>query len=177
MAIMNISNLFRSIPTVVNSVFSRAFKADPRIKFMQGINQPPRIYRPGFEDNLNLPDKETQMWKEQASLYKLEAKGRPKKQYKPSPLGDRPQIRGIVLKTVIKKPKKPNSANRKCVYVRLSNGKEVTAFVPGIGHNLQEHSNVLIRWHRVKDVPGLKLRVIRGVYDCALVLKRGPTSK
>lgn len=161
---------------MVNTVLCRTFRADPMIKFMKGINQPPRIYRPGYEDPTKLPDKETQLWKEQDSLYKLEAKGRPKKQFHASPLGDRPQIRGIVLKTLIKKPKKPNSANRKCVYVRLSNGKEVTAFVPGIGHNLQEHANVLIKWQRVKDVPGLKYRVIRGVYDCAFPVKRGPTA-
>ncbi len=65
---------------------------------------------------------------------------RPKKK---NPLGaDRPQAKGVVLRTVIKKPKKPNSANRKCVLVRLSTGKEATAYVPGEGHNLQEHSVV-----------------------------------
>lgn len=82
-----------------------------------------------------------------------------------------PQLKGVVLKTVIKKPKKPNSANRKCVYVRLSNGKEVFAYVPGEGHNLQEHSHVLVRPGRTKDVPGLKLKCIRGKYDLGHVIK------
>lgn len=89
-----------------------------------------------------------------------------------NPLGyNVPQLRGVVLKTVIKKPRKPNSANRKCVFVRLSNGKEVFAYVPGEGHNLQEHSHVLIRPGRTKDVPGLKLKCIRGKYDLGHVIK------
>uniref|UniRef100_A0A915JXB2 Small ribosomal subunit protein uS12m n=1 Tax=Romanomermis culicivorax TaxID=13658 RepID=A0A915JXB2_ROMCU len=68
-------------------------------------------------------------------------------------------------------PKKPNSANRKCVVVRLSNGKEVTAYVPGEGHNLQEHSQVLVEGGRKKDLIGVKCKVIRGKYDCAKVKK------
>ena len=88
------------------------------------------------------------------------------------PLQGRPQMKGIVLKTVIKKPKKPNSANRKCVLVRLSNGQEKICFVPGIGHNLQEHSAVLVQKKRVKDVPGLKLRCIRGAMDLMHVVKK-----
>lgn len=82
-----------------------------------------------------------------------------------SPIDYRPQMKGIVLRTMIKKPKKPNSANRKCVFVRLSNGREAAAYVPGIGHNLQEHSMVLVHTRRTKDVPGLRLKCIRGVYD------------
>lgn len=88
------------------------------------------------------------------------------------PLDNRPQMKGVVLRTLIKKPKKPNSANRKCVRVRLSNGKEAIAYVPGEGHNLQEHNVVLVRFGRVKDVPGLRLKVIRGKYDCAHVVKK-----
>lgn len=84
-------------------------------------------------------------------------------------------MKGVVLRTLIKKPKKPNSANRKCVLVRLSNGKEATAYVPGEGHNLQEHNVVLVRFGRVKDVPGLRIKVIRGKYDCAHVVKKGAT--
>ncbi|XP_014769819.1 28S ribosomal protein S12, mitochondrial [Octopus bimaculoides] len=82
-----------------------------------------------------------------------------------------PFLRGIVLKTLIKKPKKPNSANRKCVRVRLSNGREATAYVPGEGHNLQEHSIVLVRGGRLQDVPGVKLKCVRGKYDLAHVKK------
>ena len=81
-------------------------------------------------------------------------------------------MKGIVLKTIIKKPKKPNSANRKCVKLRLSNKKEVTAYIPKEGHNLQEHNMVLVRGGKTKDIPGLKLKVIRGKYDCAHVKKK-----
>lgn len=164
--------LFNAIPSLVNNVVSRALKHDPKIRFMKGINQPPRIYKPGEEELDRMSNEETRIWREQRSLYRLDAKGFPPVRKRRSPIDDRPQMRGIVLKTVIKKPKKPNSANRKCVLVRLSNGREATAFVPGIGHNLQEHSNVLVKLHRTRDVPGLRLRVIRGVYDCSLVIKR-----
>ncbi|CAH0755269.1 unnamed protein product [Diatraea saccharalis] len=68
-----------------------------------------------------------------------------KKRKSRNPLNGNPFAKGVVLKTVIKKPKKPNSANRKCVLVRLSNGKEMIAYIPGIGHNLQEHNIVLVR--------------------------------
>lgn len=157
---------------MVNTLISRSLKVDKRIKTMRGINQPHTYFIHGQEDPNNMPDEETRIWKEQRSLYKVDARGVLPFRIKKNPLDYRPQLRGIVLKTLIKKPKKPNSANRKCVLVRLSNGKEATCFVPGIGHNLQEHSNVLVKWHPVRDVPGLKLRVIRGVYDCSTVIKK-----
>ncbi len=69
-------------------------------------------------------------------------------------------------------PKKPNSALRKIARVRLSNGMEVTAYIPGIGHNLQEHSIVLIRGGRVKDLPGVRYHIVRGVYDTSGVATR-----
>jgi len=83
-----------------------------------------------------------------------------------------PQKRGVctVVKTVT--PKKPNSALRKVARVRLTNGIEVTAYIPGIGHNLQEHSVVLIRGGRVKDLPGVRYHIIRGTLDTAGVAKR-----
>jgi len=165
-------NLIKSTTKVFNHVITRGLQSDKKIKFLTGINQPFRIYRPGEEDIYNMPDKETREWKEQNALFKIDARGMLPSRSRRDPLQGRPQMKGIVLKTLIKKPKKPNSANRKCVLVRLSNGKEKTCYVPGIGHNLQEHSNVLVRWHRVSDVPGLKLRVIRGVYDCAPIVKR-----
>lgn len=83
----------------------------------------------------------------------------------------RPFIKGVVLKTLIKKPKKPNSANRKCVRLRLTTGREAVAYVPGIGHNLQEHHIVLVRGGRVQDLPGVKLKCVRGKYDLAHVKK------
>ncbi|XP_036444994.1 28S ribosomal protein S12, mitochondrial [Colossoma macropomum] len=84
----------------------------------------------------------------------------------------RPQLKAVVLKTIIRKPKKPNSANRKCARVRLSNGKEAVAFIPGEGHNLQEHHVVLVEGGRTQDLPGVKLTVVRGKYDCAHVIKK-----
>ena len=76
-----------------------------------------------------------------------------------------PFKRGVCLKVTTTTPKKPNSALRKIARVRLSNGMEVTAYIPGIGHNLQEHSIVLIRGGRVADLPGVRYHVVRGVYD------------
>lgn len=83
-----------------------------------------------------------------------------------------PFKRGVCIKVTTKTPKKPNSAIRKIARVRLSNGMEVTAYIPGMGHNLQEHSVVLLRGGRVKDV-GLRYSVVRGVLDAAGVEKRG----
>ena len=76
-----------------------------------------------------------------------------------------PQKRGVCTKVMTVTPKKPNSALRKVARVRLSNGIEVTAYIPGIGHNLQEHSVVLIRGGRVKDLPGVRYHIIRGTKD------------
>ncbi|MFZ5365054.1 MAG: 30S ribosomal protein S12 [Patescibacteria group bacterium] len=76
-----------------------------------------------------------------------------------------PFKRGVCLKVTTMTPKKPNSALRKIARVRLSNGNEVTAYIPGEGHNLQEHSIVLLRGGRVKDLPGVRYHVVRGVYD------------
>lgn len=73
--------------------------------------------------------------------------------------------RGVCLKVTTTTPKKPNSALRKIARVRLSNGEEVTAYIPGVGHNLQEHSIVLLRGGRVKDLAGVRYQVVRGVYD------------
>ena len=87
------------------------------------------------------------------------------KREKFSIMGGNPQLKGTVLKTMIMKPKKPNSANRKICKIKLSNGKIILAYIPGEGHNLQEHSMVLIHGGRVKDLPGIKFRVIRGKYD------------
>nr|XP_023026050.1 40S ribosomal protein S12, mitochondrial [Leptinotarsa decemlineata] len=106
-----------------------------------------------------------------ASLYQMHKTGphvktRPARQA----LDGNPFMKGVVLKTLIKKPKKPNSANRKCVLVRLSNGKEMVAYVPGIGHNLQEHNIVLCRVGRVQDCPGVKIKCVRGKFDLGHVV-------
>lgn len=76
-----------------------------------------------------------------------------------------PQKRGVCMRVYTKTPKKPNSAIRKIAKIRLSNTREVIAYIPGEGHNLQEHSVVLVRGGRVKDMPGIKYKVIRGVLD------------
>jgi small subunit ribosomal protein S12 len=76
-----------------------------------------------------------------------------------------PYKRGVCVKVTTMTPKKPNSALRKIARVRLSNGMEVTAYIPGVGHNLQEHSIVMIRGGRVKDLPGVRYHIVRGVYD------------
>jgi len=83
-----------------------------------------------------------------------------------------PQKRGVCASVKTATPKKPNSALRKIARVRLSNGMEVTSYIPGEGHNLQEHSVVLIRGGRVKDVPGVRYHIIRGTLDTAGVAKR-----
>ncbi len=83
-----------------------------------------------------------------------------------------PQKRGVCLKVYTTTPKKPNSALRKVCRVRLTNGFEVTAYIPGEGHSLQEHSVVLIRGGRVKDLPGVRYHVIRGSLDCEGVKNR-----
>ncbi|MHB8074589.1 30S ribosomal protein S12 [Desulfosporosinus fructosivorans] len=92
-----------------------------------------------------------------------------RKQY---PSGGSPQKRGVCIRVYTTTPKKPNSALRKVARVRLTNGFEVTTYIPGVGHNLQEHSVVLIRGGRVKDIPGVRYHVIRGALDTTAVQKR-----
>ena len=83
-----------------------------------------------------------------------------------------PQKRGVCTRVYTTTPKKPNSALRKVARVRLTNGIEVTSYIPGVGHNLQEHSIVLIRGGRVKDLPGVRYHIIRGTLDAAGVANR-----
>lgn len=90
----------------------------------------------------------------------------------PSPGYNAPLMRGVCLQVKTDKPKKPNSALRAKARVRLSNRKEVTAYIPGEKHNLQEHSVVLVRGGRVRDMPGIKYKVVRGALDCAGVADR-----
>lgn len=88
-----------------------------------------------------------------------------------------PFKRGICLKVFTTTPKKPNSALRKVARVRLTNGMEVTAYIPGEGHNLQEHSVVLVRGGRVKDLPGVRYHIVRGILDAAGVDRKQQRSK
>ena len=87
-------------------------------------------------------------------------------------IGGAPQKRGVCLQVRTMTPKKPNSALRKIARVRLTNQMEVTAYIPGIGHNLQEHSVVLVRGGRVKDLPGVRYKIIRGTLDTSGVRDR-----
>ncbi|CAJ0953553.1 unnamed protein product, partial [Mesorhabditis belari] len=86
-----------------------------------------------------------------------------------SPISGYNAIKGIVLKTVIRHPKKPNSGNRKCAIVKLSNGNEICAYIPGVGHNLQEHSQVMVKGGRRRDLIAVRANIIRGKLDCAPV--------
>ena len=96
----------------------------------------------------------------------------PKDKTKSPALRGCPQLRGVCTRVFTTTPKKPNSALRKVARVKLSTGVEVTAYIPGEGHNLQEHSVVLIRGGRVKDLPGVKYHIVRGTLDTAGVEKR-----
>jgi len=108
------------------------------------------------------------------TIQQLVRKGRTSKvkKTKAPALGRCPQRRGVCTRVYTTTPKKPNSALRKVARVRLTNGIEVTAYIPGEGHNLQEHSIVLVRGGRVKDLPGVKYHIIRGALDTAGVEDR-----
>jgi small subunit ribosomal protein S12 len=100
------------------------------------------------------------------------SRARSKRKKGKSDISGSPQKRGVCLIVRTQTPKKPNSALRKIARVRLTNSKEVTAYIPGIDHNLQEHSMVLIQGGRVRDLPGVRYHIIRGVNDCAGVANR-----
>ena len=108
------------------------------------------------------------------TINQLIKKGRHKveKKIKTPALRGCPQKRGVCIRVYTSTPKKPNSALRKVARVRLTNGIEVTSYIPGVGHNLQEHSVVLIRGGRVKDLPGIRYHIIRGTLDSSGVEDR-----
>ncbi|HYR47067.1 MAG TPA: 30S ribosomal protein S12 [Thermoanaerobaculia bacterium] len=108
------------------------------------------------------------------TISQLVRKGRERTQVKTaSPaLDSSPQKRGVCTRVYTTTPKKPNSALRKVARVRLTNGIEVTTYIPGVGHNLQEHSIVMIRGGRVKDLPGVRYHIIRGTLDAVGVANR-----
>jgi small subunit ribosomal protein S12 len=108
------------------------------------------------------------------TIQQLVRKGRerPKKRTKSPALKGSGQRRGVCTRVYTTTPKKPNSALRKVARVRLTSGLEVTAYIPGVGHNLQEHSIVLVRGGRVRDLPGVRYKVIRGTLDTAGVKDR-----
>ena len=108
------------------------------------------------------------------TIQQLVRKGRTKitKKSKSAALSSCPQRRGVCTRVYTTTPKKPNSALRKVARVRLTSGFEVTAYIPGIGHNIQEHSVVLVRGGRVKDLPGVRYHIVRGALDTAGVKNR-----
>jgi small subunit ribosomal protein S12 len=108
------------------------------------------------------------------TINQLVAKGRKLSKFKTkSPaLDGSPQKRGVCIRVYTTTPKKPNSALRKVARVRLTNGIEVTSYIPGVGHNLQEHSIVLVRGGRVKDLPGVRYHLVRGALDAVGVQNR-----
>jgi small subunit ribosomal protein S12 len=108
------------------------------------------------------------------TIHQLVRKGRARatSKTKSPALQQAPQRRGVCVRVYTQTPKKPNSALRKVARVRLTNGIEVTTYIPGVGHNLQEHSIVLIRGGRVKDLPGVRYHVIRGTLDAVGVQNR-----
>lgn len=111
---------------------------------------------------------------EMPTINQLIKKGRRKrsKKEKSPMLGKAPQKTGVCLHVTTRTPKKPNSALRKVARVRLSNGKEVTAYIPGESHNLQEHNIVLVRGGRVRDLPGVRYHIVRGTLDTSGVEER-----
>src|ERR1700722_13263110 len=114
------------------------------------------------------------VWQPMPTINQLVRKGRGKKvrRNKSPALARCPQRRGVCLQVKTKTPKKPNSALRKVAWVRLSNGHEIIAYIGGEGHNLQEHSIVLVRGGRVKDLPGVRYHIVRGTLDTAAVKDR-----
>ena len=108
------------------------------------------------------------------TISQLVKKGRKrlKKKKKTRALQGNPLRRGVCIRVYTSTPKKPNSALRKVARVRLTNGAEITAYIPGVGHNLQEHSIVLVRGGRVRDLPGVRYKIVRGALDAAGVEDR-----
>jgi small subunit ribosomal protein S12 len=108
------------------------------------------------------------------TINQLVRKGREavRKRSKTPAMQECPQKRGVCIRVYTHTPKKPNSALRKVARVRLTNGMEVTSYIPGVGHNLQEHSIVLVRGGRVKDLPGVRYHIVRGTLDASGVSGR-----
>ncbi|VDN56210.1 unnamed protein product [Dracunculus medinensis] len=115
------------------------------------------------------------LWRNNFLQFLHERGGPPKRRSRSNdkkPISGQSCFKGIVLKLVIRHPKKPNSGNRKCAIVRLSNGKEICAYIPGVGHNLQEHSHVLVEGGRRRDLIAVRANIVRGKLDCAPVKGR-----
>jgi small subunit ribosomal protein S12 len=130
--------------------------------------------RPSYRSEIEIPQFQNQGITRVPTIQQLVRKGRESKSTKSKTpaLKGAPQRRGVCTRVYTTTPKKPNSALRKVARVRLTNGMEVTVYIPGEGHNLQEHSVVLVRGGRVKDLPGVRYKVVRGTLDAAGVSDR-----
>ncbi|MEX0932036.1 MAG: 30S ribosomal protein S12 [Candidatus Saccharimonadales bacterium] len=122
---------------------------------------------PTINQLVRKPRKQSKSKSKSPALHKVQNALKNRTYTKPSPLK-----RGVCVKVTTQTPKKPNSALRKIARVRLTNGQEITAYIPGEGHNLQEHSVVLVRGGRVPDLPGVRYHIVRGVLDTAGVNDR-----
>ncbi len=120
-----------------------------------------------FWDRLYEPSKDKESKMPTINQLVRQARRKVRSKSKSPVLNKCPQKRGVCLQVKTMTPKKPNSALRKIARVRLTNGKEVTVYIPGIGHNLQEHSIVLVRGGRVRDLPGVRYHIIRGTLDAS----------
>lgn len=147
-----------------------AFRPQTMLPEITAYRQSIRANVPIINQNL------VHLQKRYATLNQLKSgkQGKPNKPYisKAPDLDSNPFRKGVVIRVMIVKPKKPNSAQRKCCRVRLTNGKVVSCLVPGEGHNLQDHHIVLVRGGRVQDLPGVKYKLVRGAYDLAGVADR-----
>ncbi|KAI1284918.1 40S ribosomal protein S12, mitochondrial [Halotydeus destructor] len=162
-------------PTICSSSFFSCFNNRSK-PLMDALNSHSQVFKHLQQKrHESMASVSKQEWRQQRALVSIHKKGPILPRKRIHALDEKCQMKGVVLKTLIKKPKKPNSANRKCVLVRLTNGKEKVAYVPRIGHNLQEHSVVLVQQKRVRDVPGLRLRCVRGCYDLPHMVKRSQT--
>lgn len=162
--------MFRSLIKNVVPLVSKSLKPSPPISsYLGSIRSNVPIINNQFNSLLH-------QQKRYATLNQIKSgkQGKPVKPFhsKSPDLETSPFKKGVVVRVMIVKPKKPNSAQRKCCRVRLTNGKVVSCLVPGEGHNLQDHHIVLVRGGRVQDLPGVKYRLVRGAYDLAGVANR-----
>ncbi|KAK6201421.1 uncharacterized protein RJT21DRAFT_35166 [Scheffersomyces amazonensis] len=163
--------MFKSLlqPIRLSPVMSSVLAIKPVTSYMQSI-------RSNIPATTQLANNLMNQQKRYATLNQIKfgKQGKPIKPYqsKSPHLDNNPFKKGVVLRVMILKPKKPNSALRKCCRVRLTNGNVISALIPGEGHNLQEHHLVLVRGGRVQDVPGVKYHLVRGAFDLAGVNNR-----
>ena len=166
------ANLCSLIRPIAKSQFILASKAASASSYLQSI-QRIRPTTASLKSNLNASPFQQLRYSSINQIQHFKHYKPPKRNDTKSPdLQGNPFKKGVILRIMILKPKKPNSALRKCCRVRLTNGKVISALIPGEGHNLQEHHVVLVRGGRGQDVPGVKYLLVRGAYDLVGVANR-----